>query len=126
MDLLDHLKRQAEFSKKTFGPGLKTESILDHVKKEMKEISDSPFDLEEWIDLVLLGLDGALRIAPADVVISCIEFKQSKNEARDWPDWRTADPNRAMEHCETETKKNTGYVALPREPWRVAGDKNKS
>ena len=24
--------------------------------------------------------------------------KQVKNEARTWPDWRTADPNKAIEH----------------------------
>jgi len=36
-DFEDHLKKQYEWSEKTFGPGFKTYSILDHLEKELKE-----------------------------------------------------------------------------------------
>ena len=28
--------------------------------------------------------------------------KQTRNEARVWPDWRTADPSKALEHDRTK------------------------
>ena len=30
--------------------------------------------------------------------IAAIKAKQGRNEAREWPDWRTADPDAAIEH----------------------------
>ena len=56
-------------------------------------------DLYEWIDIVLLALDGAWRAGYSPATIAeALEAKQSKNENREWPDWRTADPNKAIEH----------------------------
>ena len=31
-------------------------------------------------------------------IAAAIVAKQTKNELRKWPDWRTADPNKAIEH----------------------------
>lgn len=107
----DHLARQAAWSERTFGPGTRTEGILDHIKKEMEEVrrasvdysrtmlGDNPEALKEWIDIVILGLDGAWRSgATPDQIIEALAAKQAKNEARTWPDWRTADPSKAIEH----------------------------
>jgi hypothetical protein len=35
------------------------------------------------------------------MVLPMLFAKQDKNAARDWPDWRTMDPNKAIEHVRT-------------------------
>lgn len=102
-DLKAHLHRQRFFSNNTFGPGRRTDGVCDHIRKEIKEIEADPNDLEEWIDVVMLAFDGAWRSghSPGQIV-DMIEFKQTKNEARTWPDWRTADPGKAIEHVRAE------------------------
>lgn len=98
-DLVQHLQRQKEFSLKTFGPGSRTQGVLDHIRKELAEIEAQPHDLEEWVDLILLALDGAWRAGhlPAEIAAG-IAAKQGKNERRQWPDWRTMSPDQAIEH----------------------------
>jgi hypothetical protein len=98
-DLIAHLERQRSWSHKTFGPGNRTQGVLDHIRKELAEIEADPSDISEWIDVVILAFDGAWRAGwePAAVVAAMVA-KQTKNEGRVWPDWRTADPNKAIEH----------------------------
>jgi hypothetical protein len=98
-----HLERQAAWSDATFGPGPRTAGLLDHIASELDEIRADPLDLGEWVDVVILGLDGAWRAghSPAEI-IAAVRAKQARNEARTWPDWRTTDPNRAIEHVRTE------------------------
>lgn len=60
-DLVAHLERQRAFSVRTFGPGARTAGVLDHIRKELREIEAEPADLSEWIDVVLLAFDGAWR-----------------------------------------------------------------
>jgi len=99
MNLTAHLKRQKEFSKKTFGPDPRLRGILAHIRKELVEIERHPTDLEEWIDVVILALDGAWRAGHSvKEVVACLERKQAKNEARTWPDWRTVPVDQAIEH----------------------------
>lgn len=98
-DFEAHLARQHEWSERTFGPGMRTLGIIDHIQRELVEIQDDPSDLNEWIDVVILALDGAWRCgASPSEIIAGIVAKQAKNEARSWPDWRTSDPNKAIEH----------------------------
>lgn len=98
-DLVAHLRRQAEFSERTFGPGGRVAAICDHVGKELIEVQQSGGALAEWIDVIILGLDGAWRSgATPEQIVSAIEAKQAKNEGRRWPDWRGADPDKAIEH----------------------------
>ena len=105
--LIEHLVDQIGWSHETFGPGMRTEGVLDHMRKEMIEVADDPRDLEEWIDLVMLAMDGAWRcmeggtLKPeirAEKVRDALRAKLLKNKQRAWPDWRTADPNKAIEH----------------------------
>ena len=121
MDLEQHLKRQMAFSKATFGPGTRQNGVTDHIEQEIQEIRDGDNDPREWVDVVLLSLDGLWRSIAFDetnqyelenymkqnlsiwddIPMLCsilIQEKQSKNEQRDWPDWRTADPNKAINH----------------------------
>lgn len=98
-DLVEHLHRQRDWSEKTFGPGARTAGVLDHIAKELNEIRAKPNDCEEWADLILLALDGAWRHGHSPAKIAhAIASKQTKNESRKWPDWRTSDPNKAIEH----------------------------
>ena len=98
-DLIQHLYRQRAFSRATFGPGARTQGVVDHIRKELKEIEADPTDISEWIDVVLLSLDSAWRAGHTpEQIAEALQAKQSKNELRDWPDWRTADPNKAIEH----------------------------
>lgn len=108
-DLVAHLRRQRAFSLKTFGPGERQEGVCDHIRKELVEIGhegQKPWQeqgsaslLYEWIDVVLLALDGAWRAGfSPEQICAAIEAKQTKNEGRKWPDWRTAEPGKAIEH----------------------------
>ena len=98
-DFVAHLTRQAEFSARTFGPGARVAGVCDHIRKELIEVETSGGDLKEWVDVIILGLDGAWRSgATPQEIIAAIVAKQAKNEARTWPDWRTVDPTKAIEH----------------------------
>ncbi len=102
-DLVKHLARQQAFSLDKFGPGLRTKMVTDHILKELKEIEANPTDPEEWVDIVNLGLDGALRTgATPQQIAAVIDKKLTTNEQRTWPDWRTADPDKAIEHIKSE------------------------
>ena len=98
-NLVAHLQRQLRWSLNTFGPGARTQGILDHIRKELGEIERAPLDLSEWIDVVILGFDGAWRAGytPVQIVDALVE-KQTKNESRIWPDWRAQPQDKAIEH----------------------------
>lgn len=97
--LVEHLERQRAFSMRTFGPGSRTAGVLDHIRKELGEIEAEPHDLSEWIDVVILAFDGAWRAGYSpDDIVSALIAKQARNEARQWPDWSTADASKAIEH----------------------------
>jgi hypothetical protein len=94
-----HLERQREFTLKTFGPGARTAGVLDHIRKELAEIEADPVDVREWADVVILAFDGALRAGwDPQEILDAIRSKQNRNETRQWPDWRTAPADRAIEH----------------------------
>lgn len=103
MDLLGHLERQRAWSERTFGPGSRLHGVLDHIRKELSEIEAKPDDLSEWIDVIILGFDGAWRAGytPEQIVLALVA-KQAKNEARRWPDWRNLSPDKAIEHVREE------------------------
>lgn len=85
-DLVEHLYRQREWSSRTFGHGPRTKGVIGHIRKELEEIERAPYDLTEWIDVVILALDGAWRSGAslADIV-AALQAKQATNEARQWP-----------------------------------------
>ncbi|XAI97069.1 pyrophosphohydrolase [Dolichospermum phage Dfl-JY45] len=98
-DLVAHLVRQQAWSRKTFGPGDRAAAILDHIRKELAEVAANPRSVEEWIDIAMLALDGAWRSgASTQEVAEALRWKLTVNESRTWPDWRAAEPGRAIEH----------------------------
>lgn len=98
-DLIDHINRQRKFSITTFGPENRTKGIINHIKKELKEIEETPDDIEEWIDVAMLAFDGAWRTGKTSFEIAeAFRLKLEKNMKRDWPDWRSSDPEKAIEH----------------------------
>jgi hypothetical protein len=104
LDLIHHLHRQRAFSERTFGPGPRLAGILDHLRKELREVEANPADISEWIDLVLLAFDGAWRQGfTPEQIAAALTAKQIKNEARTWPDWRTIPDGKAIEHDRSAT-----------------------
>lgn len=84
--LITYIERQAEWSHRTFGPGLRTKGIIDHIRKELLEVEVDPGDLEEWIDVIILAIDGYWRHggSPLDFMYQ-LQAKQNKNFDRKWP-----------------------------------------
>lgn len=114
MDLKQHLLRQMAWSHANFGPGERREGVIDHIRKELVEVEEAGGDSAEWVDVVILALDGLTRRLAfcngersdpdrvAEIVCQMIVGKQTRNEARVWPDWRNADPTKAIEHVEEQ------------------------
>jgi len=98
-NLVEYIRRQIEWSSRTFGPGPRTAGLLAHIRSELTEIEDDPADVTEWIDVIILAIDGAWRAGHSpEAIVAALHAKQAKNEARKWPDWRTGDPNEPIEH----------------------------
>ena len=92
---------QKEFSAKTFGAHLQLPGLIKHLKKEIAEIeATSGADLMEWVDLILLAIDGAWRNtgASAEEITAAILRKQSINRGRRWPDMRDVRDGEPAEH----------------------------
>lgn len=114
-DLVAHLMGAIAFSRETFGPGARTKGVIAHIQKELKEIEANPSDLVEWIDVMILAMDGAWRCVAANhpgdasldarrmafIITDALAEKQARNQARTWPDWRTASPDQPIEHDRT-------------------------
>ncbi|NQZ74705.1 MAG: DUF550 domain-containing protein [Ekhidna sp.] len=125
MELEEHIKRMMAFSRATYGPGRKTEGLIKHIRSELEEVVNAETNEErinEWVDLVILSLDGLWREIyehqkqryaghhqfvdgensawneTPDDLVHYLTQKQTKNELRDWPDWRTAPEGEPIEH----------------------------
>lgn len=97
--LESYFARQIEWSRQTFGPAFRTKGVIDHIRKELKEIEQAPHDLSEWIDVVILAMDGFWRHGgEACNLLPALVAKQQKNMARTWPDWRAMSEDSAIEH----------------------------
>lgn len=85
--LVQYIERHKEWSAKTLGPGMRTRGLTEHIRKELEEVEDSPYDVMEWVDVIILAIDGAWRAGytPGQVV-SALEKKQVINMEREWPE----------------------------------------
>ncbi len=97
-----YIDRQRAWSENTFGPYPRLAGVIDHIRKELIEVAESDGDLSEWVDVLMLAFDGACGSgATSQAIIDALRAKLEINEQRDWPDWRTADRTRAIEHVRT-------------------------
>lgn len=55
------LVNQSAWSRQTFGPGARTAGVVQHIRKELREVRDTPSDPTEWADIAILALDGVWR-----------------------------------------------------------------
>lgn len=96
-----HLEHQRAWSTATFGPPevRGPRGPLAHARKELDEVAEDPSVLEEWVDVVILAFDGALRAGhEPQAIIDAVKAKQAKNERREWPDWRGVPVDQPIEH----------------------------
>lgn len=130
MDFARFLRNQQKWSTETFGPytEARTQGILDHARKEIEEIAAEPNDVEEWIDLMILAIDGALAAATlrypaghyqAEKAVDLVEWtrdqKMEKNIRRNWPAQADQVPGLAVEHIsddeeEAEYERRNGLI----------------
>lgn len=100
-----HLWQMRLWSDETFGPGRRQLGIIDHIRRELAEVetaADGQELLGEWVDVIILGLDGATRCgATPEQVIQAIHAKWERNRTRTWPDWREFSEDEAIEHDRT-------------------------
>lgn len=90
--MLKYLDDQRRWSRKTFGSKKRTIGICKHIEKELVEIQEDPEGLEEWIDVVILALDGAWRAGYTPTqIIDQLQRKQRINFDRKWPPIPTED-----------------------------------
>lgn len=101
------IERQIEWSLRTFGPGDRTQGVIDHIRKELCEL-ETTNEEPEWVDIIILAIDGFWRAGyKPQEILDLIDAKHLKNEGRNWPDWRTQDINKAIEHIRHDTEKST-------------------
>lgn len=83
--LRGYIQRHKDWSLKTFGEGRRTEGLCKHIEKELQEVRQNPDDVFEWVDIIILAIDGAWRSghSPLQVVNALIE-KQAINFGRTW------------------------------------------
>ena len=113
-DFIAWCRRHWAWSKVVFGPPEERgpDGPVDHLYTEIKELDKAiqdpkdgwgDEDLEEVADIIHLAVDCALRAGHSiEELMKMLEFKQKKNHARDWPDWRTVPKGKAIEHIREE------------------------
>lgn len=122
-----HLARQRAWSEKTFGPGSRVEGVCDHISKELEEIKDAYYKgestLPEWVDVIILALDGAWRDGhESQAILNAIAAKQYINEQREWPDWRDAEEGKAIEHVRELPAEELSHPHVEKRRVRVTDD----
>jgi hypothetical protein len=114
MDFKHYLIRKIQWSIKTFGQGKRTNGVLQHISREIEEVKGSNGSAKEWVDLVILSLDGLCRelvynkpgmseVAASNAAITLLMEKQLENEAREWPPVDEANQDVAIAHLKEPT-----------------------
>ena len=91
--------QQIEWSRNVFGHGKRTEGLIKHIVRELKEIKDNPEDADEWIDVLILALDGIQRLGyTPNAIAKAYRAKMAVNYKRQWPDFRQFTEDDPIEH----------------------------
>jgi hypothetical protein len=86
MNFEKYIAQQIPWSKETFGEGFRTGGLITHIKSELDEIKEDPNNVVEWIDVIILAIDGAWRAGYSpEEICDALEKKQIKNFHRKWP-----------------------------------------
>lgn len=116
MEISEFIKRQKDFSKKTFGPGSRQGGILKHIEKEIAEVRQElklymatakymyrQNAMKECVDIIILATDLAWRLGfePHEIE-TALQSKQSENMQRKWPPYQSFTQDDPIEHEEEE------------------------
>lgn len=99
-----YIKRHKAWSKETFGDAKeednqRVEGICKHIEKELQEIRENPKDIYEWIDVIILAIDGAWRQGHSpETIAKALQDKQDINAIRSWPDPKDFKEGEPVEH----------------------------
>lgn len=84
---------------KTFGPGNRTSGTIDHIKRELIEIEENPFDIYEWFDIIMLSINGAIRHGHSSQdIINAFHKKFEINKNRKWKNFEDVPEGEAITH----------------------------
>ena len=115
MNFEKFINRQRAFSLETFGPDYR--GVPEHIVEELLEVeaavTEGEDELAEWVDVILLGIDGAQRCGhlPAEgqakrrpsaeeICEALLKKLRHNSEVRLWPDWRLSSPDEPIGHVE--------------------------
>ena len=104
MNFEELVSDQLMWSLKTFGPGGRQMGLIEHIGKEIDEVMgclDTQKDpLEEWVDVMILAIEGAWRSGhtPAEIALAFRRKFIKNSHQRTWPDWRTKSEDEPIEH----------------------------
>ena len=87
----------------TYGPGERLTGTIEHIKEELTEIEKEPHDIVEWVDVIMLAMNGALRHGhePQDIIDAFFK-KLEKNKARKWQNWQEVPEGQPIKHIKDE------------------------
>jgi len=101
LHLVDFIEEIGKWSDSVFGVGKRSKGIVDHIHKELDEISANPHDLFEWVDVMILAFDGARREGYSPEAICNVLVRKHKiNAARKWGP--NTGEEKAIEHIRDE------------------------
>lgn len=115
--MIDFFMEQRVWSYETFGPPdiRGPRGPLLHLAKEAIEAANAPEEkrLKELADCLFLVCDGTHRSGfGMRELLDAAFSKLDENKAREWPDWRTTDPNAPVEHVRGDTQADGAPVQL--------------
>jgi hypothetical protein len=87
------------WSIKIFGTDKTALSITNHIREELLEVEEDPYDLVEWADVILMGIDGFVRHGGCpedllDIMIAKFEIVQE----RKYPDIKDQVKDKPINH----------------------------
>jgi hypothetical protein len=85
-DLPTFLATQSGISQKAYGPQRSAGAAVMDASAALRAANDAPLDLYAWIDLILAGIEGALRSGNTPFAVAqALANRQAEQVARKWP-----------------------------------------